>query len=86
MNHPLEDPIVNMRRLFPLGPSSQKVTPQGPQDLVPFGLRYAVPSVVNAAQGNKPTKPKVSINSPTSPDGQEGQRPQTDDVITEGSD
>lgn len=81
-----EDPFVNMRRIFPLGPSFRNVAPQGSQGVVPFGIRYAVPSVAEAAQSNKPTKPKVSINSPTSPDGKEGQRPQTDDIITEGSD
>lgn len=86
MSSPHEDPFVNMRRLFPLGPSFQNGTPQEPQSSIPFGIRYAVPSVVTVASGNKPTKPKVSINSPTSPDGKEGQRPQTDDVITEGSD
>lgn len=77
-----EDPFVNIRRLFPLGPPSEDAAPQGSQDITPFGIRYAVASVMQAAG----TRPRVSINSPTSPDGKPGQPPKTDDVITEGRD
>lgn len=85
MSSAQEDPIVNMRRLFPLGPSYTNAMLTS-QVVVPFGIRYAVRLNSDGDEGNKPTKPKVSINSPTSPDGKEGERPQMDDVITEGSD
>lgn len=82
MSTPHDDPFVNIRRLFPLGPSSESAAPQVSQDIVPFGVRYAVRSVTQVAG----TRPKVSINTPTAPDGKPGQPPKTDDVITEGSD
>jgi hypothetical protein len=86
MSIPLNDPLVDMRRVFPLGQASHATVQGGNRGVVPFGVRYAVPSAVEADSGNKPTKPKVSINAPTSPDGKPGQRTQVDDVITEGSD
>jgi hypothetical protein len=88
MSFPQNDPLVDMRRVFPLAPAIQAVEPSGNQGVIPFGVRYAVPSVVEAASGNKnqPTKKKVSINAPTSPDGEPRKATKIDDTITEGTD
>ena len=88
MSFPQNDPLVDMRRVFPLGPVTQPVAPGGNPGVVPFGVRYAVPSVVGMASGNKnqPTTRKVSINAPTSPDGEPGKATKIDDTITEGTD
>jgi hypothetical protein len=82
------DPLVDMRRVFPLGPAAQAVALDSNRGVVPFGVRYAVPSVVGAASGNtnQATKRKVSINAPTSPDGEPGKATKIDDTITEGTD
>lgn len=88
MSYPKNEPLVDMRRVLPLGPATQAVVPGGNRGVVPFGVRYAVPSVVEAGSGNKnqPTKRKVSINAPTSPDGEPGKATKIDDTITEGTD
>lgn len=88
MSFPQNDPLVDMRRVFPLGPTTQAIVPVGNRGVVPFGVRYAVPSVVEAASGNQnqPTKRKVSINAPTSPDREPGKATKIDDTITEGTD
>jgi hypothetical protein len=83
-----EDPLVDMRRLFPLGPAEPAIAQMNLGAVVPFGIRYAVPVVEAADKKNSPppTKPRVSVNTPTSPDGKAGAPTRTDDVITEGSD
>jgi len=90
MSSSQEDPIVHMRRLFPVGPWFNETGPETSQVVVPFGVRYAVPLIVDAAKGNKgngPTNPgQVSVNKPTSPDGNWNNKSQTDDVPTQGTD
>ena len=80
---PSEDPFVDTRRLFPLGPSYDYATVADRGCLVPFGVRYAV-SAPSAASGG--TTKRVSLNRPTSPDGEPGKEPEKDDVMTEGTD
>jgi hypothetical protein len=87
MNNSQNDPLVDMRRLFPLGPAADPTPVTDHLDtIIPFGIRYAVPIVEAADPKKNPTKPRVSVNTPTSPDGKPGTPTRTDDVITEGSD
>lgn len=48
MSYPKNEPLVDMRRVLPLGPATQAVVPGGNRGVVPFGVRYAVPSVVGS--------------------------------------
>jgi hypothetical protein len=88
MNNSQNDPLVDLRKLFPLGPAEQTVAPARVGPIVPFGIRFAVAVVETADRKSTPppTKPRVSVNTPTSPDGKPGAPTRTDDVITEGSD
>ena len=89
MNPSREDPIVHMRRLFPVGPPFTNSGPPSSRMLVPFGVRQAVPSssgIVTVGKNGPTQGTEVSVNQQTSNDGNYSDPAKMDDVPVASTD